>query len=108
MSEFLHDTGLWAARLTGSVAGVGISLVYLLPQSHREAASRFMCGMLSGVIFGGPLGLWLARHFALSDGLSTQDIVLAGSAAASLSCWWVLGILTRLASRYAKKPEGEK
>lgn len=107
MSEFSHDAGLWAARLTGSLAGVGISLVYLLPQTHREAASRFMCGMLSGVIFGGPVGLWLVRQFSLADGLGQQDIMLAGSAAASLSCWWVLGILARLANRYAKKGDTE-
>lgn len=107
MSEFVHESGLWAARLTGSLAGVGISLVYLLPTSHREAASRFMCGMLSGVIFGGPVGLWLARHFSLTDGLSSQDIMLAGSASASLTCWWVLGIMVRLANRYAKKSDPE-
>jgi hypothetical protein len=107
MSEFVHDSSLWVARLTGSLAGVGISLVYLLPKSHREAASRFMCGMLCGVIFGGPTGLWLARYLSVADGLSQQDIVLAGSAAASLSCWWVLGIMARLASRYARKSAGD-
>ena len=105
MSEFTQESGLWAARLTGSLAGVGISLVYLLPLSHREAASRFICGMLCGVIFGGPVGLWLARHFSLSDGLSASEVMLVGSASASLTCWWVLGILARLANRFAKKAD---
>ena len=107
MSEFTQESGLLAARVTGSLAGVGISLVYLLPSSHREAASRFICGMLCGMIFGGPVGLWLAKHFSLSEDLSQVDILLAGSAVASLTCWWVLGILVRLANRYAKRSDSQ-
>lgn len=107
MSEFTQESGLWAAKVTGSLAGVGISLVYLLPQTHREAASRFLCGMLCGVIFGGPLGLWLARYFSLSEMMSAQETMLTGSAVASLACWWVLGILVRLANRYAKKVDSD-
>lgn len=44
MSEFANEAGIWAARITGAVAGAGVSLVYLLPKSKREAASRFITG----------------------------------------------------------------
>ena len=54
MSEFANEAGIWAARITGAVAGAGVSLVYLLPKSKREAASRFITGVSCGMIFGGP------------------------------------------------------
>ena len=38
-----------------------MSLVYLLPKSRREAASRFFTGLSCGLIFGGPTGLWIVR-----------------------------------------------
>lgn len=100
MADLGHDPGLWMARAAGSAAGAGISLVYLLPKSRREAASRFVTGLACGMIFGGPTGLWLAERLGIGGQLSDPETMLAGAAAASLSAWWVLGAMTRLADRW--------
>lgn len=94
--------GVWAAKTAGAFAGAGVSLIYLLPKSRREAASRFLTGMTCGLIFGGPTGLWLAERLGLSGMLSGPETMLAGSAAASLCAWWVLGALSRVADRYGR------
>lgn len=94
--------GVWAAKTAGAFAGAGVSLIYLLPKSRWEAASRFLTGMTCGLIFGGPTGLWLAERLGLSGMLSGPETMLAGSAAASLSAWWVLGGLSRVAERYGR------
>lgn len=98
-----NDAGVWAARAVGAVAGASVSLIYLLPKSRREALSRFATGVSCGLIFGGPAGIWLAERLAISDAVSGSDLMLAGSAAASLCAWWVLGALSRIAARYGKK-----
>lgn len=100
MTDFHDPAGLWGARLFGSVAGAAVSLVYLLPKSGQEAASRFLTGMLFGLIFGGPTGLWLAERLDLMAGLSPFEMLLAGSTAASLCAWWALGLLSMLAARW--------
>ncbi|UHS56007.1 DUF6107 family protein [Agrobacterium vaccinii] len=105
MSEFANEGSIWAARFTGAVAGAGVSLIYMLPQTHREAASRFLTGLACGVIFGGPVGLWIAQRLGVSAELSSQEIMLTGSAAASLCAWWGLGVLVRVAERYAARPK---
>ncbi|WP_312402543.1 DUF6107 family protein [Rhizobium sp.] len=106
MADLGHDPGamfgVWAAKTAGAFAGAGVSLIYLLPKSRREAASRFATGMTCGLIFGGPTGLWLAERLGLSGMLSEAETMLAGSAAASLCAWWVLGALSRVAERYGK------
>ncbi|OHV75705.1 DUF6107 family protein [Rhizobium sp. LCM 4573] len=99
-------SGIWAAKALGATAGAGISLIYLLPKSRREAASRFMTGMSCGLIFGGPTGLWLAERLGIADALSGTEVMLTGAAAASLSAWWVLGALARVAERYGSRPNG--
>lgn len=104
MANFSSETGLLAMKIVGASAGAAVSLVYLLPHSRREAAGRFFTGLSCGLIFGGPTGLWAADRLALSDLLSDAEIMLAGSAAASLCAWWALGILSRLADRYGEKP----
>jgi hypothetical protein len=92
--------GVWAAKTAGGCAGAGVSLIYLLPKSRREAASRFATGLTCGLIFGGPTGLWLTQRLGISGTLSGPETMLAGSAAASLCAWWVLGALSRVAERY--------
>ncbi len=39
MSEFANEAGIWAARITGAVAGAGVSLVYLLPNRPVDRAA---------------------------------------------------------------------
>ncbi|MBF2716727.1 DUF6107 family protein [Agrobacterium vitis] len=103
MSDFTPDTPLWGARLAGALAGSAISLVYLLPRGRREAASRLFTGLAFGLIFGGATGQWLARKLDILQSLSGAEIMLAGATFASLSAWWALGALARLAGRYGSK-----
>ena len=100
MTDFVQEPGFTALRLLGAASGAAISLVYMLPKSRREAASRFVTGLACGLIFGPSAGLWIARQAGLADLLSTPELLLMGSAAASLSAWWVLGALTRLAAHF--------
>jgi len=94
--------GVWAAKTAGAFAGAGVSLIYLLPKSRREAAGRFLTGMTCGLIFGGPTGLWLMERLGISGMLSAAETMLAGSAAASLWARWALGALSRMAAKYGK------
>jgi hypothetical protein len=103
MSDFPPEAPLWGARVCGAVAGAAISLVYLLPRSKREAASRFFTGLAFGLIFATPTGQWLARQLDLMEGLSSPEIMLSGATMASLMAWWVLGALSRLAGKYGNK-----
>ncbi|MBB3963726.1 DUF6107 family protein [Rhizobium metallidurans] len=103
MADFSNETGLWATRALGASAGAAVSLIYLLPKSRREAASRFFTGLSCGLIFGGPSGLWIAEQLQLSDQLSVSEVMLSGSAASSLCAWWGLGILQRIAGRYGAR-----
>nr|WP_316653290.1 DUF6107 family protein [uncultured Gellertiella sp.] len=109
MTDLAGAGGLWAQRLAGSSAGAAVSLIYLLPKSRREAASRFFTGLACGLVFGGPAGLWLAGLMKSGEALQPSELMLSGSAAASLGAWWGLGILSRLASRYGRPgPAGSK
>lgn len=105
MADLGNDPGDWAVKVLGAAAGAGVSLIYLLPKSRREAASRFITGMSCGLIFGTPTGLWLEARLGIGGMLSGPELMLAGSAAASLSAWWVLGVMSRLAERYGKRAE---
>ena len=100
MTDFAHEPALTVLRLAGAVSGAAVSLVYLLPGSRREAATRFVTGLACGLIFGPSAGLWMARQAGLADALTAHEILLTGSAAASLSAWWVLGALVRVATRW--------
>jgi hypothetical protein len=102
MTDIAQEVGLWLARGLGAVAGALISLIYLLPQGRREAAGRFFIGVASGMIFGGAAGIALSDWLALGDRLSGVEITMMGSAAASLSAWWMLGALTRMAERWGR------
>jgi predicted MFS family arabinose efflux permease len=103
MADFSSDAGLRATRALGASAVAAVSLVYLLPKSRREAASRFFTGLSCGLIFGGPTGIWIAERLELADVLSASEVMLSGSAAASLCAWWALGILSRIAGRYGAR-----
>ena len=106
MADLGHDpgaAGVWLAKAAGAMAGAGISLIYLLPKSRREAASRFATGLTCGLIFGGPTGLWLAQRLGIGGVLSGPETMLTGSAAASLCAWWVLGALSRVAERWGSR-----
>lgn len=106
MADFVHDPGLWMERTLGASAGAAISLVYMLPKGKREAASRFLTGLISGMIFGGPAGSFLAARLGLAGTLSGSEIMLSGAAAISLSAWWGLGLLQRIGERWAAKRQG--
>ncbi|UNK39814.1 DUF6107 family protein [Shinella sp. H4-D48] len=99
MADFGNDSGLWTARLVGASAGAAVSLIYLLPKSRREAACRFFTGLACGLVFGGPAGLWIAVRLGIASYLGPVEVLLTGSAAASLSAWWGLGVLARAAER---------
>lgn len=92
--------GVLAAKVAGAAVGAGISLIYLLPRNGQEAASRFFTSLCCGLIFGGPVGFWLVEQMEIGDRVSLSEVMLTGSAAASLSAWWVMGALARLAERY--------
>lgn len=102
MADFGNDPGIWAAKGLGSAAGAAVSLVYMLPKGRREAASRFFTGLICGLIFGGPAGLWIVSRLGIVGTLSGTEVMLTGSAAASLSAWWVLGAAARIAERFGQ------
>jgi hypothetical protein len=104
MADLGNDPGVWAAKVVGATAGAGISIIYLLPKSRREAASRFVTGISCGLIFGAPTGLWLEARLGIAGLLSGAEVMLTGSAAASLCAWWVLGALARVAEKYGMRP----
>lgn len=99
MSSMSGAVFLWAVKGTGAIAGSAISLVYILPKGRREAAARFAVGLVSGLVFGGTVGLKIAIELGIEDRLGAGELALMGSAAASLSAWWALGFLLRLLTR---------
>ena len=99
MADIGPDPSMLAMRITGAIAGALVSLAYMMPRSAREAAARAVAGVISGLVFGGPAGVALAQWMGVSELLSPSEMLLTGSAAASLTAWWVLGALARIASR---------
>jgi hypothetical protein len=95
MTEFTDAAWLWAAKGAGAVAGSAISLAYILPRERREAAARFAVGVVCGLVFGGTAGLKIASELGIRDAIGANEIVLMGSAIASLCAWWVLGFARR-------------
>ncbi|KQT88231.1 DUF6107 family protein [Aurantimonas sp. Leaf443] len=106
-NEPLSELAFWTARLAGAAAGSAISVAYLLPHTRREAATRFLIGVVTGLVFGPPAGLMLAERFGIDGVLSLAEVSVMGSAAASLSAWWALGILSRLAAGVGRRTGGE-
>src|SRR5690606_20951620 len=96
----MSDTALiWAARGAGAVAGSAISIAYVLPHGRREAAVRFAVGVACGLVFGGTAGVKISTELGIGGQLGTMELMLMGSAAASLCAWGALGILTRWMAR---------
>lgn len=105
MADIGNGTGLWMERTIGASAGAAISLVYMLPKGRREAISRFLTGLVCGLIFGGPAGVWLAARLGIEGYLSPSETMLSGAAAVSLCAWWGLGLLERMAKRWGREKE---
>lgn len=90
---------LWAARIVGAVAGSAVSLVYMLPQGRREAATRFAAGLICGMVFGSAAGIKIAEKFELMNSLGRAELILMGSTVASLVAWSALGVFSRFIER---------
>lgn len=101
MSDVSSAAWLWLAKGAGATAGSAISLAYMLPHGRREAALRFAVGAVTGIVFGTTVGVKIASELGVIEHLNAVEISLMGAAAASLSAWWALGMLVRLATRYA-------
>ena len=95
-NEMTDASWLWLAKLGGAVAGSAISLAYVLPAGRREAAIRFGIGVAGGLAFGGTAGLKIAVELGIEGSLGPHELVLMGSAAASLCAWWALGLVMRV------------
>ena len=93
------DPAMLAARIAGAIAGALVTLAYMMPKSAREATARGFAGIASGLVFGGPAGVALAQRLGVTAVLSPAETLLMGSAAASMTAWWVLGALARIADR---------
>ncbi len=93
-------------KFVGALAGSLISIAYILPRGRREAVLRLSVGLVTGMIFGGTAGLKLADMLGLLGKVSAFEIVLMGAAIASLSAWWGLGVLQRLAERLPARLTG--
>ncbi len=103
MTEFVDAAWLWLAKGAGAVAGSAISLAYILPHGRREAALRFAVGTVCGLVFGGAAGLKIAAELGIGDKIAAAEMVLMGSAAASLCAWWALGFVFRAFERGGRR-----
>lgn len=99
MSGIPEGAMLWGAKAGGAVAGSAISLAFMLPANRREAAIRFAVGVIAGLVFGGMAGLKLAAELGLEGKAGPFELMLTGSAAASLCAWWGLGVLAKVARK---------
>ncbi|MGU3399807.1 DUF6107 family protein [Brucellaceae bacterium D45D] len=90
---------IWSAKIAGAIAGSAVSLAYMLPKGRREAAIRLAVGIICGLIFGGAAGVKIADMLALDKALGRAELMLIGSASASLAAWSALGILKRFSER---------
>lgn len=91
---------LWFAKLVGAVSGSLISIAYILPKGRREAVLRFAVGLVTGLVFGGPAGIKTADFLGLLEKISATEVALMGASLVSLSAWWALGVLQRLAEHW--------
>lgn len=95
MSDMTQDAWLWLAKGAGAVAGSAVSLAYVLPADRREAAVRFAAGVMCGLAFGGTAGVKIGVELGIDRLVGPVELMLTGSAFASLSAWWALGLLKR-------------
>ena len=99
---------LWLAKVLGALMGSIVSLAYVMPRGRREALSRLLVGVVTGLIFGGTAGVKLADTMGLLGKISTFEITLMGATLASLSAWWGLGALQRLLERWSPSDDNSK
>jgi hypothetical protein len=99
MTILSETAWLWLAKGAGAVAGSAISIAYILPAGRREAAVRFAVGVASGLVFGGAAGLKIAAELGIADVIGAAELMLMGSAAASLCAWWAVGLISRAMKR---------
>jgi uncharacterized protein DUF6107 len=104
MQSMDPEPAMLAARIAGAVAGALVSLAYMMPKGAREAVARGVAGIVSGLVFGAPAGVALAQWMGVAELLSPAETLLTGSAAASMTAWWVLGVLARIADRTGRGP----
>lgn len=104
----ISQLGLFGFKFAGAVAGSAISVAYLLPNGPREAAVRFLAGIVTGLVFGGPAGLMIADRLSLDSRISASELTLIGSAVASLCAWGALGVLSRFADGLFRSGEGRR
>ena len=92
----LSQTGwLWVAKGAGAVAGSAISLAYILPHGRREAAARVAVGVGCCLAVGRPSRLKISTELGLETIIGPTELMLMGSAAASLCAWWAIGFVVR-------------
>lgn len=104
MSNISDVAWLWVAKGAGALAGSAVSLAYMLPKGRREAVVRFVVGLICGLAFGGAAGVKIATELQIGNELGETELMLMGSAAASLAAWSALGILARFAERMQGEP----
>lgn len=95
MTDLSDAAFVWMAKGIGAVAGSAISLAYILPRGRREAATRFAVGVVCGLVFGGVAGLKISSVLGIENAIGPVELMLMGSAAASLCAWWALGVVAR-------------
>lgn len=100
MTDVSQGSWLWAAKGAGAIAGSAASLVYILPQGRREAASRFIVGVMCGLVFGGTAGLKVVTDLGIEERIGSSEMMLMGSALTSLCAWWALGFVLKLLGQY--------
>ncbi|NRB31533.1 MAG: hypothetical protein HRU27_13150 [Rhizobiaceae bacterium] len=99
---------LWLAKVLGALMGSIVSLAYVMPRGRREALSRLLVGVVTGLIFGGTAGVKLADTMGLLGKISTFEFTLMGATLASLSAWWGLGALQRVLERWSPSDDNPK
>ncbi|MGB3349882.1 MAG: DUF6107 family protein [Brucella anthropi] len=97
-------TWIWFAKMAGAMAGSFMSLAYMAPRGKREAAIRFAVGVICGIVFGGAAGVKISEVLALGGLLGREEMMLIGSAVASLAAWSVLGVFQHLSERLKHAP----
>ncbi|GAA4521987.1 DUF6107 family protein [Chelativorans composti] len=102
MADLNEAGGLWLAKTSGAIAGSAISIAYFLPAGRREAAIRFAVGVACGLVFGSTAGIKIATELGVAEYLAPFEMVLMGSATASLCAWNAIGIAVRMLDRRAK------
>lgn len=95
MNGWNEAAWVWAAKGAGAVAGSAVSLVYILPRGRRDAAARFAVGVTCGLVFGSSAGLKIAAELGIGRQLEAAELMMMGSAAASLCAWWGVGFVMR-------------